>query len=538
MPDYLQTLPGNISQQLSIYLPRIAGSIIILLVGWIVAHLVGRLVRLAASKGGLDKHLAANWGSMKSSSPSGMLGKIAFYLVMLFVLVGFFNTLSLPIVSEPLNKFLTQVFEFAPRVLSAAGLALVAWILAGLVREGSRRGLEAINIDERIAAIGKDVQEIKNVTHRSLSAAAATDFDEADDFDDLVEVEPASLSSSSATLGVVDATPSLSKSIPEAAYWLVLFLFFPAILGVLQMNGILEPIQSMFTKAMGYLPNILGAAIILVVGTFVAKIIRMVVTNLTASFGVNRLADKVGLGEALSNRTLSDILGVVAYAVVLLPILVASLNTLDIDAVTQPAGQMLSKITALIPGLLGAAILLGISYFIGKIISGVVEDLLGGIGFDEMPARLGIASPSSATQSPSKLAGMAILVFVMLLATMQALPMVGLDMLAGHLQEFVEFAIQALLGVAIIALGMYIANLAAKFVRSSGVDQAERLAMLTKVSIIIFAGAIGLQRMGLAPSIVNLAFGTLLGGLGLAAAIAFGWGGRDAAKRLIDRYVP
>jgi hypothetical protein len=47
----------------------------------------------------------------------------------------------------------------------------------------------------------------------------------------------------------------------------------------------------------------------------------------------------------------------------------------------------------------------------------------------------------------------------------------------------------------------------------------------------------GLERMGLSTSIVNVAFGTLLGGLGLAAAIAFGWGGRDAAKRLLDRYV-
>ena len=71
----------------------------------------------------------------------------------------------------------------------------------------------------------------------------------------------------------------------------------------------------------------------------------------------------------------------------------------------------------------------------------------------------------------------------------------------------------------------------------SGIDHADRLANVAQIAIVIFAGAIGLQRMGLAPSIVNVAFSTLLGGIGLAASIAFGWGGRDAAKRLIDRYI-
>ena len=141
------------------------------------------------------------------------------------------------------------------------------------------------------------------------------------------------------------------------------------------MPGLLEPIQSMFEKALGYLPNIIGAGVILAIGLLVAKIIRQVITNLTASFGVDRLGAKVGLVSEGSQTKLSGILGVLAYATVLLPILVAALNTLQIEAVTRPASVVLEQITAAIPGLIGGAVVLGISFFIAKLISGIGEDL-------------------------------------------------------------------------------------------------------------------------------------------------------------------
>ncbi len=577
MPDYLTDLFGNISEQLATYLPRIAGSMVILLVGWIIAHLISRIVRIGALKTGFDQRLAGKFGSMKKgSTPSALLGKAAFYLIMLFVLVAFFNSLALPIVSEPLNGFLSQVFAFAPRLLSAGALALLAWILAKVVKEGTQRGLEAIDIDQKIASLGEDATQLTSAAHdtfvpadtqrarrqpvadsikgrygvpdtKDLSGSLASAVERARDTV-IVDQDYSAPIIEHSDLSAPNNV-SLAKSIPEAAYWLVLFLFLPAVLGALQMNGLLEPIQSMFTKAIGYLPNIVGAAVILGIGTFVAKLIRTVVANLNASFGVNRLADKVGVGEAFSERKLSDIIGVIAYAMVLLPVLVAALNSLDIDAVTQPAGQVLGRITSLIPGLLGAVVVLGISYVVAKIVSGVVEDLLGGVGFDGMPRKLGFTSPVTKSvdtsgdarpvtaQSPSKMAGTAVLVLIMLFATMQALPMMGLDRLAVHLEEFLGFAVQVMLGIAILALGMFLGKSAASLVRGSGVEHAARMAQIAHVAIVIFSGAIGLQRMGLAPSIVNLAFGILLGGLGLAAAIAFGWGGRDAAKRLIDRYV-
>ena len=569
----------GISQQVGGFLPNIASAIGVLIVGWIIAHIIARVIRLAVNRTGVDQKIAGLLGSDKQTDMSRVIGKIVFYIAMLFVFVTFFNVLDLPVVSEPLSAFLDKIFTFAPRAISAIVLGLVAWALATVGRLASRRGLEAVNIDGRLAALGQDVSSAAStvtstatsvtgaVTDRALhpnrieadatSARLADQADLIDEVDDhfggpelTLDTDPPAqitrpgLATESMELTEAPASKDvqLSQTLPEAVYWLVLFLFLPAILGALQMPGLLEPIQGMFEKALGYLPNLLGAGVILAVGFLVAKIIRQVVTNLAASFGADRLGAKVGLTSndpmnEGSNTKLSGIVGVIAYATVLLPILVAALNTLDIEAVTAPASVVLERITSAIPGLIGGSVVLALSFFIAKLIAGIAEELLEGVGFNEMPAKMGLTSSANASTSPSQYAGKALTVVIMLLATMQALPMMGLDSLSVHLEQFVEFGTQVLLGLVIIAMGIYLANLAARFVRDSGLSGGENLATVARIAIIIFAGAIGLERMGLSTSIVNLAFGTLLGGLGLAAAIVFGWGGRDAAKRLLDRYV-
>ncbi len=65
----------------------------------------------------------------------------------------------------------------------------------------------------------------------------------------------------------------ISKSLGDIAYWLVFLIFLPGILGALNLGGLLEPIQGMLNKILDFLPNILTAAIIVLVGWFVAKIV-------------------------------------------------------------------------------------------------------------------------------------------------------------------------------------------------------------------------------------------------------------------------
>jgi len=223
---------------------------------------------------------------------------------MIFVLVDFFQTLGITQITEPLNKFLNQLFEYAPKILGAAGLLMVAWIVATVLRAIVSKLLGGANIDERIGC--KAGTEEKRVI-------------------------------------------PLTKSLSDAVYWLVFLISLPAILGPLGLVGILEPVQGMLDKILGFSPNILSAAIILVVGWFVARIIQKLVTSLLFAIGTDKLPEKLGLTNMFGKQGLSGVIGLVLYVFILIPVIIAALNALKIDAVIRPASEMLNTILLSLP---------------------------------------------------------------------------------------------------------------------------------------------------------------------------------------------
>ena len=65
---------------------------------------------------------------------------------------------------------------------------------------------------------------------------------------------------------------------------------------------------------------------------------------------------------------------------------------------------------------------------------------------------------------------------------------------------------------------------------------ADRVAPVLKIAIIVLAVAMGLRQMGLANEIINIGFTLILGALAVGAAIAIGFGGKDAAGRMLDKW--
>jgi hypothetical protein len=109
--------------------------------------------------------------------------------------------------------------------------------------------------------------------------------------------------------------------------------------------------------------------------------------------------------------------------------------------------------------------------------------------------------------------------------------------LSDLIYEFTIFAGHVLMGLIILAIGIYLANLAFNVVMSSGMSQAKVLAEAARIVILVFAGAMALRQMGLANDIINLAFGLLLGAIAVALALAFGLGGREIAAREIEKWL-
>jgi hypothetical protein len=473
--------------------PEILIAIAILVVGWVVALLGALLVRKAFKRTEIDNKIAT-WivgeERAKGIEIERWIGRCVFFLIMLFVLVAFFEALGLTVITVPLSRFLFQIFDYAPRLIAPAVLLLLAWVAATGLRFLVRRLLSATSLDEKLGSqVGLE--------------------------------EGGSI--------------PLSRTLGDAVYWMIFLLFLPAVLGALNLSGLLQPVQSMIDKILGFLPNLFAAGIILGVGWLLARIIQRIVSNLLAAVGADRLSAQVGLAKALGDQKLSGLLGLVLYLLILVPVLVASLNALSLDAITRPASEMLSTFLAALPLVFAAVLVILIAYLVGRVVAGLVTNLLAGVGFNLVLVRLGIgAEPEEGQQTPSQIAGHLVMVAIMLFATIEAVDVLGFAVLSGLVAQFLVFAGHVLLGLVIFAVGLYLAKLAAKTVKASTASQAPLLAVAARVSILVLAGAMALRQMGLANEIITLAFGLLLGAISVAVAIAFGIGGRDLAAETLS----
>jgi hypothetical protein len=507
----VEKLVSQTSNTVGAFLPSLIGAIGILFIGWIIAFVLSTVARNLLKRTDLDNRLGsmATGGSTKSNLNTEKLGgDIVFWLVFLYALSAALGAIHLDGAAAPLTNVLTQVTAFVPKLISAAVLGVIAWLVATAVKTiVTRTAGTVMPAMSRRMAVGEN------------------------------QVLP-------------------SETLGNALYWFVFLFFLPTILGVLDLQGPLAPVQNLLNEILSALPNIFKAGMIGVVGWFVAKIVRELATNLLAAAGTEKLATKIGLNRAAPGQSLSGLLGTIVYLMILIPTAVAALDALQIPAISGPATAMLQQVLSAIPQVLTAAGILAVAYVVSQFIGELVTNLLNGLGFNNIFRLLGLntlhesttAAPTTPVatttttatrsaiapvikkQTPSEVAGFVAQIGVMLVAAVAATGVLGIPALTQLVDGLLTISGQVLSGVVVFAIGLYLANLAQKVVASSGTHQSQILGQIARLAIITFVGAMALQQMGIAASIVNLAFGLLLGAIAVAMAISFGLGGRDVAS--------
>ncbi|MBW8314242.1 MAG: mechanosensitive ion channel, partial [Hydrogenophaga sp.] len=215
---------------------------------------------------------------------------------------------------------------------------------------------------------------------------------------------------------------------------------------------------------------------------------------------------------------------------------IAALDALKEEAISQPATQMLAMIMAAVPRILAAALILVITWLVASFASKLLASLLATVGFDTLPARIGMAHAFEKT-SASNFAGHVAMFFAMLFATVEAAAQLGFSQVSGVVTTFITFGGDVLLGSAILVIGFWLANVAYTAIdRASGAN-SQGLARIARFAILALVLAMGLRAMGIADDIVNLAFGLTLGAVAVAVALSFGLGGREAAGKLMEHWL-
>jgi hypothetical protein len=464
----------------------------ILIVGWIIARIIKGVVYRLMKRINIDNRLA---GAVSEDEEPAKLNiekwvsLAAFYLVMLFVLVAFFQTVQLPGVAAPLNAMLEQIALAAPQFLGAVLILFVAWLVATVAKFVIQRTMQMTNLDERLA-------------------------------------EQAELD---------QPKVSVSDSLATGVFYLVFLLFLPAVLSALGMQGLVLPVTGVVDSILGAIPNIFAAVISLFVGWLIARIVRQIVVNLLLATNIDKFGEEIGVSSESQTQPLSKIIGSVVYILILIPAVITALNALGVEAISAPAISMLTAVMNGIPVFFGAALVLLVAYFAGKLVAGLVSNLLTGIGFDNITEKLGLRIDSDKTKyTLSEVVGYIVLAAVLLLAGIEAADMLGLGFLAEVLALFTIFGGQVLLALLIFGVGLYLANLTRDVIMAAGGNNASFMAGLARTAILVLVAAMAFQQIGVAGEIINIAFGVLIGAIGIAAALAFGLGSRETASRIVD----
>lgn len=472
--DSLQTTLGK-------HIPGILGALAILVVGWIVAV----LVRAGAKKGLslLDVNSRISETAQERLDVEKGIAAGAFWLVMLVTVIGVFNTLNLELVSDPFKDMLAQIFGYLPRLIAGGVLLLLGWVLAMALRALAGKALASTTWDKKISA--------------------------------QAGMEP------------------MSKTLGNVLFWLTILLFVPATLGALNMQGLLQPVQGMVDKMLAMIPNVFAALLIGFVGWLVAKVLRGLVTNLLAAAGADKVGDSVGLSDDVR---ISRLVGMIVFIFIFIPALIAALDALRVQAISQPAADMLRMILDAVPNILAAAVILVITWYVARFAADIVGRLLSGMGFDKLPEKLGVADTFK-NMRPSALVGRILLFFAMLFATVEAANRLDFMQVRSVVTMFIQFGGDVLLGGAILAIGFWLANLAHRAIDKSAGEGTSGLAGVARLAILGLVIAMGLRAMGIANDIVNLAFGLTLGAVAVAVALSFGLGGREAAGKQMEYWL-
>ena len=214
------------------------------------------------------------------------------------------------------------------------------------------------------------------------------------------------------------------------------------------------------------------------------------------------------------------------------------------NVVMEPVTAMLARVAGFLPILIGVLVILIAGWIIAGLLKNFVVKVLKLIQLDTASEKSGLGDVlrrGGIRQTLSELIGVLIYWLVMLLVFMTALNALGMTVAASLLDKVILYIPNVIAAVFILALGIFFSSMLGTVVRTAssnaGITQAKFLGQLTQVVIMIFAAMITLEQLNIASSVLNLAINIVLASMGLALAIAFGLGSKDAAGKLMDDFI-
>ena len=333
-------------------------------------------------------------------------------------------------------------------------------------------------------------------------------------------------------LGVKDtATNSSVEFVAKLAYFVTFLLFLPGVLDKLGMQSVSAPITNMVDSFLEFIPKLIAAGIIVVVGIFIANIVKELLVPVLKAIKVDTLQEKAGI-TATEGNSFSNVIANVVYGLIILIVVTSALDQLEIAAISGPANEIVSTIFAMLPNVLGAIIIVAIGVFIAKLVATLLQNLLAGVGADTLIEK--ITGNADKNINLSKILSEVVKYVIVVIFIVQGINVLDLAILNNIGATVIAYLPAVISTIIILAIGLFAANAAENAIVKKA-PNAKGGALTAKVAIYVVTAFMCLSQLGIAGAMVETTFILIIAAVCIAIAIAFGVGGRTFAANTLAK---
>jgi hypothetical protein len=465
--------------------PYLTGLLLFIL-GFLLINLLASLISSAAVR---LPYLSNKNPRTVRETTSGLV-KWTGLVVLITLLLDF---VGLSGTASPIIGFFSKILDYLPNVLAGAALVALGLFLAKMAQRLTESWLMGMGLDAKL----------------------------------------------NANMPAGNTPVSLARPLAQAVMLLVLLPFLSAVLSALSLTSILEPVNHLMGSMIGFVPNLMGALIVVGLGYLVANIARNVSTNaIAASFGALQSKMQVEAFRPILTPETAAILGQIIFAIIFLPLVVQGIDLLGIETISQPTKQLVSRVVSVVPNLLAGSFFLAIAVAIAAFVKQLIQPVLDSDALKSFAERVsGTTLTEQAQHNLATTLSQGVFVAILALSASQVLQLFGLGELSQLADQLIRFGGHIVVGLVVFVLGMVLANLAVAFIRSTQgyTGTANLVANISRGVILFLFGAMALRQMGIANEIIEVGFTLLLGAVAVAFALAVGLGGKEvAAKKLAE----
>lgn len=212
------------------------------------------------------------------------------------------------------------------------------------------------------------------------------------------------------------------------------------------------------------------------------------------------------------------------------------------SAISESFNKFLTKVLTFLPNLLAMITILIVGFLVAWIFKILLLRFLKAIQFDRLSERWGltnIISKGGLTYSPANLLSRFFYWVIVLITLILGINTLEVAATQNFIAQFFNYLPHLFAAILILVIGYLIAIFLGQATLVAAVnaqmESAKFLSRAVRWFIIILSLTMALYHLGIAEKVIIAAFSITFGGIVLALAIAFGWGGRELAKDFLER---